>query len=309
MSFCLRHTPQSSVLEMSDAVRRDTREKVIPIADSGWSWVKWAWEASISNSSEKFVLVALAQHANREGTCYPSVARIMRRTALGERCVQSKLKSLEMRGLLRRTTRAGTSTLYYLTPVTDVPSQVGRAAADAPHPRKTCTPPPQQMHPTPAIGAPKLPKTTNKKTINEFVPDKNLAFKDVEPASHFNIFLTSFPRIGDLAKTKNEFCKAVEAGADPLEIIDASCEYAKEQKGNEQRFIAYSHNWLLQKRWVRFVPKNITHDSGTANDRLADAIKAKRHWVQSYTSAHKARELISLGLVSAEECKAAKVDI
>ena len=52
-------------------------------------------------STDKFVLVALANHAHHDGTgAYPSVARLARQTSFSERCVQKALRRLEKASLI-----------------------------------------------------------------------------------------------------------------------------------------------------------------------------------------------------------------
>lgn len=56
--------------------------------------------------AEKAVLISLADQANDDGECWPSVPTMSRRTCLGERTVQRALRELEDKGLLRVFVRA-----------------------------------------------------------------------------------------------------------------------------------------------------------------------------------------------------------
>jgi Helix-turn-helix domain len=58
------------------------------------------WESSTAKGGARLVLLALADHANDEGYCHPSVARLARKSALTERNVQLILRNLESRGEL-----------------------------------------------------------------------------------------------------------------------------------------------------------------------------------------------------------------
>jgi hypothetical protein len=58
------------------------------------------WESSSAKGGARLVLLALADHANDEGYCHPSVARLARKSALTERNVQLILRNLERRGEL-----------------------------------------------------------------------------------------------------------------------------------------------------------------------------------------------------------------
>lgn len=105
---------------------------------------------------KKLVLLALADNANDEGDCYPSVATLSSKCSLSERAVQYAITDLVGQGHVSREVRSGRSTVYKV------------------HPRTSCTPaldaPVQDMHPTPASGAPH-PRTScthnHQITVNE----------------------------------------------------------------------------------------------------------------------------------------------
>lgn len=67
-------------------------------------------------SSQKAVLISLADNANDEGACWPSVERIAERTCLTDRTVQKCLKWLEERGAIGRQKRHKRSAVYTVTP-------------------------------------------------------------------------------------------------------------------------------------------------------------------------------------------------
>ncbi len=60
------------------------------------------WDSSSAKGSARLVLLSLADHANDEGYCYPSIARLARKSVLSERNVQLVLGELEARGELVR---------------------------------------------------------------------------------------------------------------------------------------------------------------------------------------------------------------
>ncbi len=57
------------------------------------------WELDLPQN-EKLVLLALGDHADDEGVCYPSVARIAWKTGMSERQVQRIGKKLRAAGLI-----------------------------------------------------------------------------------------------------------------------------------------------------------------------------------------------------------------
>ncbi|WP_233423758.1 helix-turn-helix domain-containing protein [Paracidovorax citrulli] len=105
--------------------------------------------------AQKAVLVSLADQANDDGYCWPSVKTISVRTCLSERAVQGAIRWLASANLLRASERSGTSTVYQLTPAAYAPPQEMHPAAAAPRGAGNAPPPPQMLRPTPADAAPK----------------------------------------------------------------------------------------------------------------------------------------------------------
>lgn len=65
----------------------------------------WAWEQDITPSGAKFVLIALADHADEHGYCYPGQKRLARFTSMSDRTVRGHLAALEEMGVIRRRVR------------------------------------------------------------------------------------------------------------------------------------------------------------------------------------------------------------
>lgn len=101
------------------------------------------WERDDLSSTQKLVLLALADWANDEGLCWPSIARICTKASLKQRAVQMAIRSLEDAGFIRRDEVMGKGNKYWLT----IPPHEM-------HPCTTFTPPLHEMHPTPALNAP-----------------------------------------------------------------------------------------------------------------------------------------------------------
>ncbi|WP_222850765.1 helix-turn-helix domain-containing protein [Achromobacter xylosoxidans] len=113
------------------------------------------WPLQTKTPAQKAVLVSLADNANDEGVCWPSVGKIAERTCLSERAVQDAIKWLIKHSAVAASGRTGRSTVYTVTPARYAPPQ------DL-HPRSKRTPaeaaPPQTVHPTPAASAPQPPQ-------------------------------------------------------------------------------------------------------------------------------------------------------
>jgi len=80
--------------------------------------VESAFDAPVADPQAKLVLLALARHADKRGSCYPSAARLMVVTGLSKASVYRKISYLEKHGFIRVTRRGKdgkkTSNLYHL---------------------------------------------------------------------------------------------------------------------------------------------------------------------------------------------------
>jgi hypothetical protein len=79
----------------------------------------WAWSVPAGghdglSPSSKLLLMALANYADDEGLCWPSVARLVTMTGLGERTVRRLLPDLVETGLMAMEKQEGRNTRYVL---------------------------------------------------------------------------------------------------------------------------------------------------------------------------------------------------
>jgi hypothetical protein len=124
------------------------------------------WQINLPDS-QKIVLLALADCANDEGTCWPSIATLAKKCSKSERTVQGVIRELVEAGHLTRIEKLGKGCLYTI------------------HPRSDCTPanvaPPQPLPPTPAAAAPKPSRTIIGKEANASSPERARANPDEFP--------------------------------------------------------------------------------------------------------------------------------
>lgn len=112
----------------------------------------WAHPGTLS-SGERLVLLALADHADGDGSCYPSVARIASMACIADRQVRKHLTALEARGMIdrvrRRRSDGSLGTYQYSVLPSENPTGTPVPVAD-PEPTGTQGPPYRysRVHPT-----------------------------------------------------------------------------------------------------------------------------------------------------------------
>lgn len=80
------------------------------------------WKLEGLTSTQKFVLISLADQANDDGVCWPSMSGIAKRTCLSDKAVRQAIKQLEANGVLSIERKKHdirdqwVSNRYYLTP-------------------------------------------------------------------------------------------------------------------------------------------------------------------------------------------------
>jgi hypothetical protein len=118
------------------------------------------WSHSHSTGNARLILICLADQANDEGWCWPSIGNIMKRCVLDERTVQRRLEALEKSGEVTRHFRPGRSTMYRVeveallshepppTPgASDTPVSLPGVSPVTPTPVTSVTPPPSPVTP------------------------------------------------------------------------------------------------------------------------------------------------------------------
>jgi hypothetical protein len=112
------------------------------------------WELDLPDS-DKIVLLALADCANDEGHCWPSVASLVRKCSKSERTIQGSIKRLVDEGLLVRREVPGKGCNYTVLPRT------GAKSAPRSDDGGETPAPPQGTTDTPAAAADKPSRTIN----------------------------------------------------------------------------------------------------------------------------------------------------
>ena len=82
--------------------------------------LSWAFKQKTNTPTTKLVLVALANYADEQNSCFPSHQHLSTRCEISERQVRRCIDDLCGLGLVTKKSRAGTSNRYFLGVVTDV---------------------------------------------------------------------------------------------------------------------------------------------------------------------------------------------
>jgi hypothetical protein len=129
--------------------------------------------------TQKAVLISLADNANDQGECWPSIPTISQRTCFSERAVHGAIKWLEENGLVHADRANGRHTRYCITPDGYEPPQQLRprsscaSEGDAVEPPQQVQKPPQEMQSPPQQlrSNRKEPSRTTKSNRQEATPD------------------------------------------------------------------------------------------------------------------------------------------
>ena len=110
-----------------------------------------AWDMALP-MGQKMLLLALCDHANDDGVCYPSQEKLAQKCSMGERTVISHIQWLERHGIVSRERRQNTqrrkSDLYQITLGNYTPEPANSAPANSA---------PAKFSPEPANFAPSEP--------------------------------------------------------------------------------------------------------------------------------------------------------
>lgn len=63
----------------------------------------WAWKANVKSSTQRLILLSLADRAGESHKCYPSVMRIVKDTKMNRKTIIKVLDELEQQGLIKFT--------------------------------------------------------------------------------------------------------------------------------------------------------------------------------------------------------------
>ena len=176
----------------------------------------------------KLVLISLADQANDDGLCYPSVAFMVKRCSMGERTVQRHLSTLEKTGYVRRDPQPGRKTHYWVTITEITPNDTGAIAVS---PVTLSDTPVKAMTPVPKEGGRGANSCTGGVPIRAqrgatAVSPKAFEPKDLEPQEPISSDVPSDPVPNGDEKPRP---------SKPIEIAERVLKYLNDETGNAYR--------------------------------------------------------------------------
>ncbi|MDE4918175.1 helix-turn-helix protein [Cupriavidus metallidurans] len=228
--------------------------------------------------TQKSVLISLADNANDQGVCWPSIPTISRRTCFSERAVQNAIKWLERYHLLKADRSNGRHTSYTLTPgeylmetpAADAPAQQmhGRrkfaGAADAPTPAGNAGVPPQQVR-QPPQQVPSNRKEPSTEPSGNRQRASAKSGKTAKTPALFERLWLAYPRKQGKADAEKAFGKLAADEALLEQMLAAIAVQAASAEWREEggKFIPHCSTWLNGQRWL---DEGVTVAEGTAED-------------------------------------------
>ena len=219
--------------------------------------VKWAYEQHHLASTEKFVLVTLAERASvGEWFCFPSIRDICERTGLVRSTVMKNINKLKLLGLIkvenRMRDRGGyRSSGYTLNPSGDV------RQADHPPSSKQTPPVRQTDHPSPSDGHPYIRRNQSQEPVTA-------KQKKVTEKMCLEVY-GLYPRKRGKAAALKAIRKAIGAfGFDPLKAAVSAFadEWQRRQaKGDSITYCPYPQKWFNEGRYEDEVESTASSDS------------------------------------------------
>lgn len=198
------------------------------------------WERPLRSTAHKLVLLALADHADDDGNCWPSLHRIAAKSGLTVRTVQRHLRDLEGDGHLSITALKGRTNRYLIhpTPVTsDTPDTNDTPdTSDTGTPDTSDTPPLTPVTPEPSMNHQPEPPVR---------PSGPAADDD-----DFETWWRTYPaKVGKRA-ARTAYRQALTRCAGPWVLHQGLAAALPDLTGREPRYIPNPATWLNQDRWL-----------------------------------------------------------
>lgn len=207
-----------------------------------------AWAEGPEEPSHKLVFLAICDHANDDGVCWPSMARIAKKCCLSDRQTRRIVRILEKRGLLLTQQSEGHSSNRYLV---QFPTRTPMTGLDDKEPGHTGPTTRTPMTGDPDIAmSDKSSVTINRTIIPPIVPqgDVNAASKqDQDVESLYSLYPRKIGK-GSALKAIRKALKSTDAEV-LREAVGAYAEAVGRWPKEERQFVPHPSTWFNSRRW------------------------------------------------------------
>lgn len=223
----------------------------------------WAWDQHTRSSAQRLVLLALADAADDDGYCWPSVARLAAKCALSDRQVRDHITALEVAGLLvRQRRRRSDGTLgsydYWLSlGVAPLPREHHRR--DSACGGKGSPPPAVHRRTEPSVEPGVCVEPQPQPSLQEQEQPREPSPGSVEPVpllpsrrpADFTAWYAMYPRKTARKAAVRAWDVAARSGSLPsLDVLLAAVSAYRTTDEVRRGFIAHPATWLNQGRWA-----------------------------------------------------------
>lgn len=211
----------------------------------------WAFEQPVSGN-EKVVLLALADHANDENECWPSIFRIAEKSSISRRTafrILTKLEELGFIHVVSRNDNSGRSipNKYILKRIIKDESLPGEGVKVTPG-GDTGVMGEGATVVTPITLIENHHSKTRKKENKK--KERTISLTDCTP--EFLEFFAAYPdRVGSNPKLRalESYLKAIDRGVPAINILNGVKEFAASLSGPPSEFTPHAATWLNRQGW------------------------------------------------------------
>ncbi|WP_269929142.1 helix-turn-helix domain-containing protein [Kocuria massiliensis] len=238
--------------------------------------VTWAFRQDLK-MTPKFVLVALADYADENHSCFPAHKKTAKRVGASPSTVKRALSELEKLGLIRSSGRIGENgkrtTNRYVLNMSCLPVQSDPPGQSEPDPR------PQVPH-TPGHSYDPYPRSQVTQQEPSLYPSFEPSHEQSTPdGDAFDRWWKEYPK----KKSKSDARTAFGSASKKIsldQLVEATQRYARDMKGTDEKFIKHPAGWLRKQMWEDYLPVEgrLTSDPESLSREDVDRILGPDTW-------------------------------
>lgn len=227
-------------------------------------------------STQKFLLVALADFADEEDGCFPAQERLATMIGVQRQAVSRNLGALEESGLIARSRRSRsdgsrTSDRFVLA-VGQCPRNV-RTPETGPMSAKSG----DNVRQTGGHEPPENHQLTNPSIVSPLVEAVEARKSDEVSGRAFDVFWDVYPRKVGKPIAEKAFKKAIRRSGSAAAVVNGAARFADDPNLPEKQFVPHPSTWLNRDGWLdEPLPARATRGAVVSRGHEADAILSAR---------------------------------